>query len=198
MPGPGRKSKAEQRRREILAAFERCICRHGLAESTVARVAEAAGIQRTLVFHYFGDRRALIDALIGYQVEAHERALQESLAGVAPGERLERVLDYFFGGRYYDDRFPEGAQVWMELVAIAGRDPHLRARLGTQWRRWLAEVEEELTEAYPGAPRERRAAIAYGLTCLFEQNFAMGLQGLGDARHAHARAAADALLETLR
>jgi AcrR family transcriptional regulator len=197
MPGPGRKSKAEERRREIVAAFERCIGRHGLAASSVARVAETAGLQRTLVFHYFGDRQALLDALVDYQVDSHEQALQESLAGVAPGERLERLLDYFFGGRFYD-RFPEAAQVWMELVAIAGRDRHLRSRLATLWQRWLAEVDDELAEAYPQAPGERRAAIAYALTCLAEQNVSMGLQGLGEARHAKARAAAVALLGTLR
>ena len=138
MPRPGRKSKAEQRRREILAAFARCIGRHGLAESSVARVAEEAGLQRTLVFHYFGDRQALIDALIDYEVEFHEQALSESLAGVGPGERLERLLDYFFGGGFYA-RFPESGQVWLELVGIASRDPRLRSRLVTLWRRWLAE-----------------------------------------------------------
>lgn len=163
----------------------------------MARVAESAGIQRTLVFHYFGDRQALIDALIGYEVESHEHSLQEALAGVAPGERLERLLDYFFGGRYYD-RFPQPGQVWMELVAIAARDARLRSRLAELWRQWLAEFEEELAKAYPQAPRDRCATIAYGLTCLLEQNYSMGLQGLDETRHVRARAAADALLSTLR
>jgi AcrR family transcriptional regulator len=197
MAGPERKSKAPARRREILAAFERCICRYGLADTSVARVAKCAGLQRTLVFHYFGDRQTLIDALIGYEVESHEQALQEALAGVAPDERLGWLLDYFFGGAYYD-RFPGPGQVWTELVAIAARDARLRSRMATLWQRWLGEFEDELAAAYPAASRDRCAAIAYALTCLVEQNYLMGLQGVDDARHVRARAASEALLETLR
>ena len=38
------------------------VARDGLADTTIAKVAEAAGLQRTLVLHYFRDREALMTA----------------------------------------------------------------------------------------------------------------------------------------
>ena len=89
----GRPSLAGQRRAEILAAFERCVLRDGLAHTTVQAVAQEAGCQRTLINHYFGDMeglvRALIDTLTGDLAEAFREATASS-----PG--LPAVLDFLF------------------------------------------------------------------------------------------------------
>ncbi len=41
------------------------IAREGIAAATLTNVASQAGFHRTLVAHYFGDRRSLIDAVKG-------------------------------------------------------------------------------------------------------------------------------------
>lgn len=56
----GRKKLDEERIPQILDAFERCIMKFGLAETSLERVAEEAGISRTTIHHYIGGRQELI------------------------------------------------------------------------------------------------------------------------------------------
>src|SRR4029077_17730419 len=59
----GRPSIAKDRRPQIVEAFAECIRRYGLHGATVERVAELLGVSRSLVFHYFGDTDALVQAV---------------------------------------------------------------------------------------------------------------------------------------
>ena len=47
----GRKSRAEERRELILAAFERCIAHHGI-DVPLEQIADEAGVQRSLIRHH--------------------------------------------------------------------------------------------------------------------------------------------------
>jgi AcrR family transcriptional regulator len=58
-----RPSKAEERREQILDAFERCVVRTGIQGITLEKVAKEAGLQRSLVRHFVGNREEMIDAV---------------------------------------------------------------------------------------------------------------------------------------
>ena len=64
----GRPSKVDERRATILLAMGFVVAQSGLANVTVAKIAEAAGLQRTLVLHYFHDRESLVDAYLDFVV----------------------------------------------------------------------------------------------------------------------------------
>ncbi|MFI6940208.1 TetR/AcrR family transcriptional regulator [Streptomyces sp. NPDC050418] len=188
----GRPSKAAERRTEILAAMTRVVARSGLDDATVSAVADEAGLQRTLVFHYFGDRRALLDAFLDEVVGGYgRRMLRDERRTI--GERIDGA----FAPGFYAER--DDLVVWVELVALAARDEAVRDRLRTLWAEgWLPEVERQLALAAPDADDELVAQVAYGVTCLFEAHWAFTLQGLDSPRRRkQARAAARQLLSAL-
>ena len=63
-----RKQPRQKRSREMVKALVEatglCIQRHGLDDTTTARIAEQAGVSVGSLYQYFGDKDALIEALM--------------------------------------------------------------------------------------------------------------------------------------
>lgn len=189
----GRPSKAVARRLEILDATRRVVSRDGLASLTVTNVAIEADVQRTLVFHYFGDREKLIADFIDQTVTAYGDAQILGHSG-----DLAKRLDAVFAPGFY--RSGEDLAIWQELIALATRDDAVRRQLRNLWqKRWLPEIEHEIAEEFPKAQKADVSAVAYALAGLAEAHWAFQAQGLTQRPYAKmARAMADELLETLR
>lgn len=189
----GRPSKAGERRAEILLAVAAVAAREGIAGTTVAKVAGEAGIQRTLVLHYFGDRGSLIDSFIE-QTAAVYGDLQ------ILGDRtasIERRIDAAFDAGHYASR--DDLVVWTEIAALAARDEAVRDRIRTLWsQRWLPLIETEIQAARPRAPGSQVRAVSHGIACLVEGYWALWLQGLdAPEQRRHAQACARLLLASL-
>lgn len=60
---PARQQRLELRQEQILDAAEQVISEVGLAHCTMDQVAKAAGLSRPLVYVYFGDMQALVQAV---------------------------------------------------------------------------------------------------------------------------------------
>ncbi|MCC5972472.1 MAG: TetR family transcriptional regulator C-terminal domain-containing protein [Rubellimicrobium sp.] len=93
-----RKANAERRRRQLLDAARRSILRHGLARTTLATVAEEAGLSQGIAVFYFKSKAGLLTETLrdlheGYQ--AHWiRALDA--AGPSPRDRITALIDADF------------------------------------------------------------------------------------------------------
>lgn len=173
----GRPSKAHERIAEIVQATAGVVARDGLAGATLSKVAAAAGLQRTLVLHYFGSRDALIGAFIDHAVAAYGTAM---LRGGAKYSLQHRIEAMFAPGAY---RRHEDLVIWSELVALSARDKAVRTRMHDLWAdRWLPELEAKLAGEYPSANGDAVAAAAYALACLFEAHWAFSVQGITDKR----------------
>ena len=72
----GRPDLTETRTTEILDAFERCVGRYGLDGSSLERIAEEAGMKRSILRHYVGNRTDLIHALTDRVVAGYRSQLQ--------------------------------------------------------------------------------------------------------------------------
>lgn len=169
------------------------VAREGLAGVTLAKVAEAAGMQRTLVLHYFRDRDSLIAAFIDEAVAAYG----DQMIPATPGDLEARVSRLFEPGAY---RRTTDLIIWTDLVALAARDSDVRRRLRTLWTRvWLPRLEALLAAEYPAAPTEQIAATAYALAALVEAHWAFHLQGVsGPTRRRHGQNAARTLIAALQ
>jgi len=175
---------------EILQATASVVAKDGLAGTTVANVATAAGLQRTLVLHYFGSRDGLMSSFITEAVAAYG---DQMLGG--QDESVEESLGRLFGPTAY--RTQADLVIWVELVARAARDESVRQRLTELWtQRWLPAVERRLQQDYPQASAEQVEQVAYALSALVEGHWYFHLQGVQGRRH-HALQAARALLATL-
>jgi AcrR family transcriptional regulator len=85
---------APAKRAEILSAAARTFARHGYRETNLARVADAAGMGKSSLYHYFPTREALFAALVRDLMERETATFDEIISMPRPAlERLRQLLD---------------------------------------------------------------------------------------------------------
>ena len=82
----GRKSLAAARREEILDAFERCVVKYGLEGSSLEQIADEAGMKRSIIRHYIGNRDELVDQLVERAVGNYRAQVMQTFAQVTEAE----------------------------------------------------------------------------------------------------------------
>jgi AcrR family transcriptional regulator len=189
----GRKSRADERREEILAAFERCIGRHGI-DVPLEQIADEAGVKRSLIRHYLGNRDELVDQVIERIAGAYPRLVAAMLAA-APG-RAADLLDVFFSA---DISASDWDAVILAVVNTAqGRYPQAKQRLAQMMVAIVGQVAAALAQPFPLATPAQRYEAAYGLICIAQTNDSLLWLGLNPGHTAMARASAARLLDALR
>ncbi|MEO1933637.1 MAG: TetR/AcrR family transcriptional regulator [Myxococcales bacterium] len=185
----------DERRRQILDAFLTCIGRNGLERTTVSDVADEAGLQRTLVYHYFKDREILIDSLIQHVDVTMLRSRFDAALGTEPELSVSLLLDTVFDNTFF---IPTGekADAFSELVSLGTRNDHVRVKIHEMWENFLEAFEGALVAA-TGARQKDCAVVAYAVTCIFEHNAVMQLLLFGDEYNRRARAACELLISNL-
>lgn len=168
-PRNERKENADRRRRQLLAAARRSILGHGLSRTTLATVAEEAGLSQGVAVFYFHSKGGLLTETLRdlYQrYEDHWMAALEA-AGPAPVDRLAAVVAADFDAAACGpDVLPLWFAFWGELhfhaqyAAVAETfDNRRREALVDIWRALLvgkpgtdagqmAEWLETLTDGY--------------------------------------------------
>ena len=161
----GRPSLKEQRSAEILDAFARCVARFGIEGSTLERIAEEAGVKRTILRHYIGNRDALVDAL-GARIKREFLAGTEALFQALPEtDRIDTMLRYLFDPAYYAD-FESGA-VAQALIASADTYPDIAKRMRAWIKRFDDLLAAELARVYPTAEKADVRAVSFGVLSLY-------------------------------
>lgn len=94
----GRKSLAKERRAQILDAFYRCITKQGLHKASIREIAREAGVQPSILHHYFKDRDEMIEELVKDTVEKISvQYLAEIDRYKDPRVRFNKAVDFLFG-----------------------------------------------------------------------------------------------------
>src|SRR4051794_32976109 len=84
-------------RRKLLTAARREFANSGLAGARVDEIAARAGVNKQLVYHYFGDKDALYLAVLEMvyeEIRAQERKL--NLEGLAPDKAIRKLIEASF------------------------------------------------------------------------------------------------------
>lgn len=84
-------------RHKLLTAARREFARCGLAGARVDEIAERAGVNKQLVYHYFGDKDALYLAVLEWvydEIRTQERKL--NLAGLPPEQAIKKLIESSF------------------------------------------------------------------------------------------------------
>lgn len=71
----GRPNKTEERRSQILDAFERVILRDGYAKASQRKIAQEAGVNQPMIHHYFSGSDEMLDAMLNRVVKRYKDAL---------------------------------------------------------------------------------------------------------------------------
>ena len=117
-------------RRKLLEVAEQHLSRHGYGPSTMADVAERAGVSTGTLYYHFPDKRslllALIDAWGDRQVEQGGGGLARLFESGAVD--LRATIDRFLAERSSELR--NSGPLRLVLLEMAERDPEVAARLG--------------------------------------------------------------------
>jgi TetR/AcrR family transcriptional regulator len=84
-------------RQKLLTAARREFAASGLAGARVDEIAARAGVNKQLVYHYFGDKDALYLAVLEWvydEIRGHERTL--NLEGLEPERAIRKLIESSF------------------------------------------------------------------------------------------------------
>lgn len=177
MPKPTRLAPAARRAQLIDVASRLCAERQ-VANVGIGEVADAAGVSRSLVYVYFGDRGGLLAALYQHSIDQLDLELGRSLEGRLEAVQLRRII------RRYLVYARDNRAAWNVMVA-AGSLQHpaiLAAR--------RARVER-IADVWGGSPAAR--LVAGGVVGLLEA----GAQDWVDYRDSDLERATDVLFAAL-
>jgi TetR/AcrR family transcriptional regulator len=93
---PRRRDPANTRRK-LLVAARREFARNGLAGARVDEIAAQAGVNKQLVYHYFGDKDAIYFAVLEWmydEIVQHERSF--SVDGYSPDQAIRKLVQSSF------------------------------------------------------------------------------------------------------
>ncbi len=191
MPRPSLKA---ERREMILDAMERCVIRDGVNGATLERIAEEAGMRRSLLRHNVGNREALIEALLERFIEQSDQVVAWMRDHVGQTGKAATLLNTLFDEHEQNHQL---TLIGLSLTAAAGSNDLIRDRM-QQWNeQFVITMEGILKMLYPKATKRQRYDAAAGLVGIYFN--VESLSVLGDVaviRSASKRAAAQ-LLKTL-
>lgn len=85
-------ARSERTRIEVLNAAAECISQDGYAASSTVRIAEQAGVSWGVLQYHFGDKEALMTAVLDYGMEQIEARFAEIIATGIHAPTLEQRL----------------------------------------------------------------------------------------------------------
>ncbi len=192
----GRPDLTKTRTAEILDAFARCVARYGLEGSSLQKVAEEAGMQRSILRHYVGNREDLIVSLAKRVVSGYEEHLRAFIDSTTADDRGKQVLDYLF------ERDPsestEGLLVVEALIAEGAVNPVVRESMSGYVERLVEVIGAQLRLIHPKAGRGACWSVASGLICLCFNDQSLRPLGLPPKYSKAARGCAERLLDSLQ
>ncbi|CQD02649.1 TetR family transcriptional regulator [Mycobacterium europaeum] len=145
---PKRRMTAEGRREQILDVTHAIVDAEGFHAATPNRIAEAAGINRSLIYQLFGDRAGLFVALIDREAARAGAQFAEAVSGLdAVGEDQSLVVA-FDGVLAAVDAHPATWRLF--LFPPQGAPPELYARLAQSQAVVLEFFVTELLRINPG------------------------------------------------
>ena len=158
----GRPPKFEERSEEIMRAFEQCVARKGLASTTLADVAEEAGLPRSLVRYFMGNRDDMVDRLMERALSRTEDSLARvrNEAGAIP---LPALLDLFCGELFANEL---SNKVVGELWHAAADDAHVRDRLRGAYDYALDLLAHAMQREGVGQSAAQRRSAAFAIVSM--------------------------------
>jgi TetR/AcrR family transcriptional repressor of bet genes len=95
------------RRQQLVDAAMSSIAEHGLANTTVSRVAEAAGLSQGIVNFYFENKRALLVATLEYVESEFQQVRRDAKRSAAktPEAQLDAIIEATFDPAVCNPRY---------------------------------------------------------------------------------------------
>ncbi|WP_328580701.1 TetR/AcrR family transcriptional regulator [Streptomyces sp. NBC_00370] len=138
--------KGRATRDRIVAAAAQLMFERGVAGTSTEDVQKAAGVTSpSQIYHYFGDKKTLVQAVITYQTEyvlAFQRPLLSRLDSF---EALEAWRDAIIQAQQANG-CEGGCPIGSLSVELSDRDPQARAQLAAGYAEWQDAIQAGLQE----------------------------------------------------
>lgn len=164
----GRPSVAAERRRQILMATIDCIGTHGVAGTTLDRIAEESGMARGHVRHFAGNRDEILVAAarefyFGEDDDAASAASADPSVLPADVRSLAEAVDYLFG----EFAAPSADNaVALALVDAARGLPEIREIVVAAYAGARSRLAKLLGAEYPDAASADCRRVAYSVLAI--------------------------------
>ena len=116
----------DARKAQIIEAAATVAQRQGLDQASVRAVAAEAGVSHGLVLHHFGTMEGLLSALLDWLLERVLIPQVDDLEDVAPGRRLDTVIERQLA---FFDRDPRLMDVLFAFWTRTSGDASIRQRI---------------------------------------------------------------------
>src|SRR5438876_6242479 len=138
----GRRKLSEARRIQILEAAVAVIGERGICDTRIADVAVQAGTSSALVLYYFDSKdRLLADALAFSEERFYEETASEFAKLDSTRDRLVRLIQLSCAqGPAGEDNWLDEWLLWLDLWALAPRDPEVARDRRVMEKRWRATI----------------------------------------------------------
>ncbi len=151
----------EERTEQILDALEYCIARYGLEGSSLEVVANHAGVKRSIIRHYIGNRDDLLVALTKRLIQRSLALIDLVIAALPKRKRCTKLIDYLFMD---DSREATDSSIAMDLlIAVSDQYPSCRELLGSFMEAMVVKVAGQLELSYPKASKQECWSVANGV-----------------------------------
>jgi TetR/AcrR family transcriptional repressor of bet genes len=151
------------RRQELLDAAFKSIRKRGIQATTIASIAEEAGVSKGTIHHYFKDREELIELAVRRIFSMrHEALLRKLKTAKTPSDRLWAVVSVNLDPKYLELGF---CRAWISIAAEATEN----VRFARLLRLHHARERSNLVHALRAMDHQPDVnSIALGLKLLFE------------------------------
>ncbi|MCE2521124.1 MAG: TetR/AcrR family transcriptional regulator [Alphaproteobacteria bacterium] len=181
-----------ERSEQILDAFSRCVARSGLDAASLEEVAGEAGVRRSIIRHYIGNRDDLVAAFLDRLEARLQLQNDEMRAWFIANPGVGSLPDYLFP-EAPDDELP----VLESVYSAARRNPDIAARLENWLQGFVNALGDVLRASFPDADPDDVTTVAHGLAAIYNDHQSM-LTLRGPPRYrAMALAAAQKLIASL-
>ena len=147
-----RRLQVDERRRQLLDAGAVLFAERAYEEISMRDIAQAAGVSKPLLYHYFPSKTELFKAAVAENAAELQQAIEPS-GGGSPFEQLTRSLDKYLAW------IETHARTWSKLMQSAAALPEARELIEGFRERTMEMVLAELTGARTPRPA-LRAAVA--------------------------------------
>ncbi|WP_410539745.1 TetR/AcrR family transcriptional regulator [Streptomyces sp. KL2] len=133
-----KQDRSRATRRRLLQSAVACLAGRGWAGSTVAVVAEHAGVTRGAAQHHFPTREDLFTAAVEYVAEERSAVLRDLPRPAGVREAVEAIV-----GLYTGELFRAALQLWVAASnepQLAPRVTALEARIGRETHRMAVRL----------------------------------------------------------
>ncbi|MEA2493768.1 MAG: hypothetical protein QOJ29_1679 [Thermoleophilaceae bacterium] len=158
---PRRRLSPDARRAELLRAGERVFTSKSYEDVSIEDIAEAAGVSKNLLYHYFAGKRELY-------LETIRAATQEMLDRTAPNDELEPIESLRGSIDQHLRYVEEHAAGFIQLLRGAGGDPEV-FEIVADARRHVVERTMERLPLDGATPPPGLELVLYGWVAFIDQ-----------------------------